>query len=145
MQKRFKFFDFLGLLGGFIYGNLFAINYSSLNWNFFVLFFIIFFLEIINKMFYKNLFDNLFSVKNGTQKQILLSKYTVDSKKRFFWKQKINFWNNTVFSKNAFPLLTPNLFWNLSSNFTVNFWVLMNTLKRGFLLGLFVEAFKVGS
>ena len=47
--------------------------------------------------------------------------------------------------KNEFSVINSNVFLNLSSTFTVNFWVLINTLKRGFLLGLFVEAFKVGS
>ena len=137
MQKRFKFFDFLGLLGGFIYGNLFAINYSSLNWNFLILFCVIFFLEIINKMFYKNLFNNSIGLENRAKNRTLRSKNTAS--------QKINFWDNNPFTKNEFSVINSNVFWNLSSTFTVNFWVLINTLKRGFLLGLFVEAFKVGS
>jgi hypothetical protein len=82
--------DFLILLIGFVYGNLFVINYSTANWNFLLIFFIIFFVELVNK-------SNYF---------IFFKKYT----------------------ENNF--------------FLFNF---INTSKRGFLLGIFVEAFKVGS
>ncbi len=88
--KKINVSDFLILLIGFVYGNLFVINYSNANWNFLLIFFIIFFVELINKS------------------------------------------NYFIFFKNY----TENNF------FLFNF---INTIRRGFLLGIFVEAFKVGS
>lgn len=85
--KKFHFLDFLALLSAFIYGNLFAIHNSEMNWGFALIFCIVVFLEFINQTLY-------------------------------FFREK-------------HTLVYP--------------YVLVNTLKRGFLLGFFVEAFKVGS
>lgn len=98
-------FDFFLLLCFFVYGNIFTIQCSSLNWGFFLIFGIVIFLEII---------DNLFYISFN------------------FTKQKLNHFS-TRFSKR-------NLSFSKNSPF-----FLLNTIKRGFLLGLFLEAFKVGS
>ena len=90
LVKKINVFDFLILLIAFVYGNLFAINYSTANWDFLLIFFIIFFVELVN-----------------------LSNYFI------FFKN---------YRENNF--------------FVFNF---INTIRRGFLLGIFVEAFKVGS
>ena len=84
-------FDFFILLYGFLYGNIFAIQYSTMKWGLFFIFGVVFFLEMIQRVLY-----------------LLL--YRKSPKQRF-----------------------PFSFF------------LVNTLKRGFLLGFFVEAFKVGS
>ena len=100
MLKNFKLFDFLLLLIGFFYGNLFAINFSNTNWNLAFIFFIVSFLELINKILYFS-----FEKKKIKTQHITKAKFCV-----------------TTFG-----------------------FIILNTVKRGFLLGLFLEAFKVGS
>lgn len=84
-------FDFFILVYAFLYGNIFAVQYSTMPWGGLLIFGIVFFLEISQRGLY------------------LLS--ALNSQKRFL-------------------------------RFSFFF---LNTLKRGFLLGFFVEAFKVGS
>ncbi len=101
MVKKINVFDFLLVVIGFIYGNLFVINFSSLQWNLILIFFIVFIVEFLNKLLYFRIDKTRKASRNSTQ--ILRNKEP-----------------NFVF-------------------------LLPNTLKRGFLLGLFLEAFKVGS
>ncbi len=105
MVKNFKDFDLLILLIGFLYGNLFAINFSYQNWNLTFIFFIVVFLELANKLVYFNFKNKKFTYSLNTEKLI---------------KKQIK--------KNKNSLL-----------------VILNTLKRGFIFGVFLEAFKVGS
>ena len=95
-------FDFFILLYGFLYGNLFAIQCSNIDFNFLLIFVVVFFLELIQRFLYFSSYH----------------KKTFDS-----------------VSKNCVMR-----FFRLCSPFLV-----INTLKRGFLLGFFLEAFKVGS
>ena len=115
MLKEVKLGDFLLLLIGFIYGNLFAINFSNTNWNFFLIFFIVFFLELLNKFLYLNFLN--------------------------FAKQEFNYFYENFIFKDSLKKNT-NL---MTKNYFVNIFLVINTIKRGFLLGFFLEAFKVGS
>lgn len=85
-KKKIQTFSFLLLLIGFIFGNLFGLNFHFIKWNIFSIFVVSFLLEIGN----------------------------------FFQNR----------SKNC----------KLYSKFLI-----FNYFKRGFLLGIFIEAFKVGS
>jgi len=96
--------DFFLLLAAFLYGNLFVINFSTLNWGLLLIALIVLFLEFTNKIFY---FCFLFNKQNKNK--------------------KLSF---------SFSFL------NLNTNSLL---ILLNTVKRGFLLGFFIEAFKVGS
>lgn len=98
--KNINSFDFFLLLCAFVYGNIFSIQCSKLNWGFFVIFGIVFLIEILEIVFYL--------VFNTTKKPT----------------------NRTV------PYFS---FIGISPFF------LVTTMKRGFLLGIFLEAFKVGS
>lgn len=91
MLKQIKSLDILIILAAFLYGNLFAIQNSPLNWSFTLIFFIVFVLEFLSKTFY--------------------------------------FLEHNKYNKNFFSYPC----------------IITNTLKRGFLLGFFLEAFKVGS
>lgn len=125
MLKKFKLFDLLLLLTGFLYGNLFAISFSNKDWNIFFIFFIVIFLEFSNKTIYfffgKTKRNSEYSQQYPTQER---SQYQMRSFGLKFISGKSN----------------------LTKNNLKNIWfILINTLKRGFILGLFVEAFKVGS
>lgn len=108
MFQNFQILDFLILLVGFLYGNLFVITFSSFHWDFFLIFSVVLFLEVLNKVFY----FNYQGVKNFSHKK---KEYSI----QFFKKS--------------------------SKNFQKSIFVLFQLFKRGFLLGFFVEAFKVGS
>ena len=97
-EKKIEPLSFLFLLLSFLFGNLFGINFSFINWNIFYIFLILFVLEI----------GNFFTLK---VKQNYISKKLFSLKES---KTRIKF-------------------------------ELFNYIKRGFLLGIFVEAFKVGS
>jgi hypothetical protein len=114
--KQIKPFDFLLLFGAFLYGNLFAINYSRMNWGFLLIFCVVFFLEFLNQIIY------FFSQKSDVQ----LPKHSLQTKESPNWK---------ALSK-IFQI------WDQHLDYTC---LVTNTVKRGFLLGFFVEAFKVGS
>jgi hypothetical protein len=117
--KGFAPFDFFILLCAFVYGNIFTIQCSKLNWGFLLIFGVIFFIEILDKLFYFFLFL---------------------------------FFENKKKTKNLHKNNQPNIFVNaklLQFQFNIenilNIFFLVNTLKRGFFLGFFLEAFKVGS
>ena len=108
MFQNFQALDFLILLFGFLYGNLFVITFSSFHWDFFLIFSIVLFLEILNKVFY----FNYQGVENCSHEK---KNYSI----QFFEKSP--------------------------KNSQKSLFVLFQLFKRGFLLGFFVEAFKVGS
>ena len=109
MLKQISFFDLFVLFCAFIYGNLFAIQYSRLNWNILLIFCIVLFLEFLNKTLY-------FFRKKEVAGYLIKEKFQ-SILPQFKEKKKIP----------SYP------------------YILTNTLKRGLLLGFFVEAFKVGS
>lgn len=119
-SKKINPFDFFLLLCSFLCGNIFAIQCSNLHWGFLLIFGIVFFLENLENFAYMS-----FNTKQQTTEQ----KATKNS---FFisWPQNYRF-----LQKNRA---------NLFSVTNVMFF-LLNSLKRGFLLGFFLEAFKVGS
>ncbi len=103
-------FDFFILLCAFLYGNIFTIQWSTLDWGFFLIFEVVCFIEIIEKFLY------LFFNPNYKKK---IQTLPVPKFKEFGAK------------------------WGLWVKISPYF--LLNTVKRGFLLGFFLEAFKVGS
>jgi len=119
-------FDFFILLCAFFYGNLFALQFSTINWGFLLIFIIVFFLEAINKLLYF-LFEN---TKEFSQK-----KEPVFVPKFFNFRKKTD-----VDSGVAYFAITRKTKEALKYSF-----FLTNLVKRGFILGFFVEAFKVGS
>ena len=127
-------FDFFILLCAFFYGNLFALQFSTINWGFLLIFIIVFFLEAINKLLYF-LFEN--TKEFSQKKEPVLSKNG-----NHFWKPKFfNFRKKTdVDSGVAYFAITRKTKEALKYSF-----FLTNLVKRGFILGFFVEAFKVGS
>ena len=119
-------FDFFILLCAFFYGNLFALQFSTINWGFLLIFIIVFFLEAINKFLYF-MFENTkeFSIK----------------KKPSLVPKLFNFGKKThIGSGISYFLIGKKRTKVLKYSF-----LLANLVKRGFLLGFFVEAFKVGS
>ena len=118
--KKISPFDFFLLLCSFVYGNIFAIQCANLNWGFLLLFGIIFFIENLEKFVYMIFNAN----QQMTDKKTTKTLFFISSSQnhRFLQKNK----TNSVFVKDA-PFF------------------LVNSLKRGFLLGFFLEAFKVGS
>lgn len=126
------------LLTSFLFGNLFGINFSGINWNFSLIFFIVLFFECLNFLISINF------------KQLV-------TKTSFFSLKKNLGQYFQLKNKNQLPIYQ-NQFWSRDlpvpkqSGTKVNFDKGVETMKtvlesfrRGFLLGLFVEAFKVGS
>lgn len=108
-------FYFFILLCAFLYGNIFAIQCSTLNWGFILIFSIVIFMEILDKLSY------LVFTKNKNSRSDALIK-----RKKSYYTEGTN------------PLFT-------RQGAGISFFFLLNTIKRGFLLGIFLEAFKVGS
>lgn len=129
MKNKFRAFDLLILLSAFLYGNLFVMSFSKLDWGFFLISCIVLFVEGGNKILYSR-----FLKKNGKQPH----KTFANSKKISFWDQQRGF---------AFAPLIQRRKTNEKDFFKGPYLIsiLLNTLKRGFLLGFFIEAFKVGS
>lgn len=119
-------FDFFILLCAFFYGNLFALQFSNINWGFLLIFIIVFFLEAINKLLYF-LFENI--------KELSRKQEPVFGLKFFNFRKKMD-----ADSGVAYFLTTRKTKKALKYSF-----ILTNLVKRGFILGFFVEAFKVGS
>lgn len=90
--------DFFLIFGAFVYGNLFAIQFSKLNWGFILIFGITLYIELLQKFLY------------------LLQNRLLSSNKKATPKKKLP-----------------------------SFIFFLTIIKRGFLLGFFLEAFKVGS
>jgi hypothetical protein len=118
-------FDFLILLCAFFYGNLFALQFSTMNWGFLLIFIIVFFLEAINKFLYF-LFENT---------------KEFSKKKPVFVPKLNNFEKKTDVGSGISDFLITK---KRKKVFKYSF-LLTNLVKRGFILGFFVEAFKVGS
>ena len=98
-----KSWKLLILLTSFLFGNLFGINFSGINWNFSLIFFIVLFFECLNFLISRN-FVSVLSV---------LPPKRVLGNKHFFGFETMK--------------------------------TVLESFRRGFLLGIFVEAFKVGS
>jgi hypothetical protein len=110
MLQKIQPLDLFILLFAFIYGNLFVITFSKMNWGILLIFFIVLFFEFLNQLIYL-----LFNPKNSAS-QIRNQVILISIKPEFYGNKKRNY---------------------------ISF--LLNTFKRGFLLGFFIEAFKVGS
>lgn len=126
-------FDFFILLCAFFYGNLFALQFSNINWGFLLIFIIVFFLEAINKLLYF-LFENT--------KELSRKQEPVFGLKFFNFRKKTDAVPQIPFAGKgvAYFLTTRKTKKALKYSF-----ILTNLVKRGFILGFFVEAFKVGS
>lgn len=118
--KKINPFDFFLLLCSFLYGNIFAIQFSNINWGFFFIFGIVFFIENLEKFVYMVFNANQQTTNPKNTKTLFFISSSQD--KRFLQKN----------STNPFFVTDAPFF-------------LLNSLKRGFLLGFFLEAFKVGS
>lgn len=118
--KQINPFDFFLLLCSFLCGNIFAIQCSNFHWGFLLIFGIVFFIENLEKFAYM-----VFNTNQQTtdQKTTKTSFFISSSQNHRFLKK-----NRT----NSFFVTDVRFF-------------LLNSLKRGFLLGFFLEAFKVGS
>lgn len=134
--KKLNPFDFFLLLCSFLYGNIFALQCSEFDWGFFLIFGVVFFIETLEKfvyMFFKGPHEE--KKLNTTKTFFFISWFCskiskIRPKKTFFGPDDLGF----LRKKNT------NVFFVRHSPF-----FLLNSLKRGFLLGFFVEAFKVGS
>jgi hypothetical protein len=148
--KQIEPFDFFILLCAFFYGNLFALQFSTINWGFLLIFIIVFFLEAINKFLYLLLSSskNTFLEDNALSKKRVSFLEREENAKDFSIKERpvlvpklINFEKKMHVGLGISYFLTAKKrkkFFKYSFLFT-------NLVKRGFLLGFFVEAFKVGS
>ena len=110
LLKNVNPFDFFILLCAFLYGNIFAIQWSTLDWGFLLIFGVVFFIEIIDNFLY------------------------------FFFNPNYKKYSRTLPFPKFFEFGAKWDFWVKISPY-----FLLNTVKRGFLLGFFLEAFKVGS
>ena len=132
---KINFFEFLLLLISFVYGNLFVIDNSQMSWNFLIIFSIVFFLEFLNKIIYFLLVEDDYKKINPSShlgnKKSLPRKAVLFSKILLLLVPKQEFWKKMKFLKNNLGIFKTT--------------ILTNSLKRGFLLGFFIEAFKVGS
>lgn len=146
-----KSWKLLILLTSFLFGNLFGINFSGINWNFSLIFFIVLFFECLNFLISRNVvsqtkFGNKFRTKTS-----------------FFSKKKNLGKDFQLKNTNQLPI-DQNKFWSTDlpvpkqSGTKISFGkgnqsftgvetmkTVLESFRRGFLLGIFVEAFKVGS
>ena len=127
LLKLIQPFDFFLILFAFIYGNLFAIHSSSTDSSLFIIFCVVCLLEALNKILYSYLRNHFFF---------------------FFIKKKTQAKNVT---KNAYAFIPENAVFGTVKTVILNsknskiVYLIINIIKRGFLLGFFLEAFKVGS
>ena len=128
MLKQNKAFNFFILLFAFLCGNLFILTYSNLNWGLLLIFSVIFLLEFLTQFLYSRFFLDL----KKQQNQLLGSPFRPPRSR--FEDQVIPKMNFLVWLTSCFGTREPN-----------SVFIFINTLKRGFLLGFFIEAFKVGS
>lgn len=149
MLKQNKAFNFFILLFAFLCGNLFILTYSHLNWGLLLIFSVIFFLEVLSQVLYSKFFRD----PKKQQKQLLESPLR---------SSRSSFEDLTLPKMKVVPVPGPlpqNSVLGKEERGTVTRWpascfgtkepnslfIFINTLKRGFLLGFFLEAFKVGS
>jgi hypothetical protein len=128
MFEQNKAFNFFLLLFAFLCGNLFVLTYSTLNWGILLIFLIIFLLEFSTQFLYSTVFIDLKKSQNNIIRSPLRSPKQ-NSEDQTVSKIAIFGWLSSFFGTKE-----PNLLF-----------VFANTMKRGFLLGFFIEAFKVGS
>lgn len=150
VKQKLQAFDLFILLSAFLYGNLFVITFSQLHWGFVLISCIVLFVEFSNKVLYSSFFEKQgkpqtadFLGSPNTQKPFNSCdpKFT-NQNEAVETLSKISFWAQRrqvsfVFSKQNTE--------KKSIKPTFRHGLLLNTLKRGFLLGFFIEAFKVGS
>jgi hypothetical protein len=131
MLHQNKALNFFTLLFAFLFGNLFILTYSSLNWSLFLIFSIIFLLELGTQFMYSRVF---FYRKQRKNLKLGFVPKTAISGPDWFPKNVVwPLWKRDGFASN-FGTGGPTVFF-----------ISLNTMKRGFLLGFFIEAFKVGS
>ena len=143
-----KSWKLLILLTSFLFGNLFGINFSGINWNFSLIFFIVLFFECLNFLISRNFVS---VPKTCFGEQIKFGKKFI-TKTSFFSKKKNLGKDLQLKNKNQLPIATdlPGTkisFGKGNHSFTgfETMKTVLESFRRGFLLGIFVEAFKVGS
>ena len=119
LLKQINSLDLLIVLYAFLYGNLFAIHNSRLNWSLILIFCIVFFLEFLSKTIYFIRYKEI-ELKSDFNKDWIVKSKLQPIFQRFRERKKIK-------QNENYPC------------------IIINTLKRGFLLGFFLEAFKIGS
>ena len=127
LKNELQAFDVFSLLAAFLYGNLFVMSFSTLNWGMFLIGFIVVVVECINRILYQLFFEN-------NQK----FRTSFDPNFRIYWQ-------NEKFPTKFSGLFSTNLKKKKFFKGAVVPALILNTIKRGFLLGFFIEAFKVGS
>ena len=140
-------FDFFVLLCSFIYGNIFTIQYSTLDWGFLVIFCVVFFIETIDRFLYLFFNPNQQNKLRTENQNDVFENMNIGFK---FSELRTEFRSNNGGIKKR--ILTKLGLFDKRSALTelkkrskISTFFLLNTLKRGFLLGFFLEAFKVGS
>ncbi len=128
MLKQNKAFNFFILLFAFLCGNLFILTYSNLNWGLLLIFSVIFLLEFLSQFLYSRFFFD----QKKQQKQLLQIPFR--SLRSSFEDQTVPKMKILGWLASCFGIKEPN-----------SVFIFINTIKRGFLLGFFIEAFKVGS
>jgi hypothetical protein len=140
-QEKILFFHnffsiaLFALFSGFLIANLFGsfLNFlrNFIIWDGFIILFLIMFIELINSIIYKNkarksiffYFTNFFLAPDNKQFQTIYSSTSQQNKLQ-----------NVHFEKNNFKQVN-----------NLTFWKTLNYFKLGFMLGFFIDAFKVGS
>ena len=133
MKTNLKPFDVFVLLAAFLYGNLFVINFSKLDWGVVLLASIVLLVEFANTLLYSSFFEKAEKERPKT----LGFKKQSEQKLLNFFPFSLKNTQNEFFKKRKKKIL-----WRSRS---FSFALVINTIKRGFLLGFFIEAFKVGS
>lgn len=113
------------LLISFLFGNLFGINFSGINWNFCLIFFIVLFFECLN-----------FFISRNFKQFVTKTLKTLGQYFQLKEKNQLAIPQNKFFFTNS-----PTL--NFTGIQTIK--NVLESFRRGFFLGIFVEAFKVGS
>ena len=130
-------------LTSFLFGNLFGINFSGINWNFCLIFFIVLFFECLNFFISRNFKQFVTKTSFFSKKKNLFPKQSCPQNEILGRTQYFEL-NN----KNQLPI-SPDLPVPKQSGKGITEVGTMKTVlesfRRGFLLGIFVEAFKVGS
>ena len=131
------------LLTSFLFGNLFGINFSGINWNFCLIFFIVLFFECLNFLIYRNFKQFVTKTSFFSKKKNIFCPQI-----KFGEKQSLGTQYFELNNKNQLPI-SPDLPVLKQSGNGITAVGTMKTVlesfRRGFLLGIFVEAFKVGS
>ena len=158
MKQKLHAFDLFVLLAAFLYGNLFVLSFSKLHWGFFLIACLVLFIELTNRILYSPFLENkgkqLHTRFLGSFKKLneVVSRpfnfrdpKSTSQNKAFGIFPKISFW--TQQRGFSFVLVNQRTKTNEKESVKRTFLpcLILNTLKRGFLLGFFIESFKVGS